>query len=245
MLQSVFTIQVMLSHFRSMYKRRNGLCMSGLNDLLGFLQLAVGDLQDRVRKGDREGTENALASVVAWISAVAIYFDSLPLPEAMAKKYPSRCSYCQAMPCACTERRPDSRLVSASSVQINWSFADWCDHLDRLYGEKNRVRGIDYTVIRLFKEECEIRELAINLRPERATLDEREMEYALEISDALAWTIAAANVLGLPLESVIIDRFGARGPTSTSASCECPLFVSEDGHTSRVGSNTRPTLRAL
>ncbi len=39
-------------------------------------------------------------------------------------------------------------------------------------------------------------------------LQEIELEFALELADALAWTIALANFFGADMEHAILERYG-------------------------------------
>jgi len=94
------TLREMIEHFFRLYGRRNRIFLSGLGKRINFLNLAIGDLQEAIRKGhNSEIIGMALARVVARIFCVAENFWSLPLVEMMARKYPAGyCIYCQKLP---------------------------------------------------------------------------------------------------------------------------------------------------
>lgn len=163
------------------------------------MNLAIGDLQEAIRKEhNREIVGVALARVVARIFCIAENFQSLPLVEMMARKFPvGRCSYCQKSPCACSERRPDARLAeSIAKEQLQWTLKDWCEHFNSIYGERNRQKGIENVLNRLFKEIAELMSLRMvvyDVANTTQNLDKIEEEFAMELGDALSWIIAVAN----------------------------------------------------
>ena len=62
----------------------------------------VGELAESIRKRDREGMEEEMADVLAWLSTLANLLD-IDLAAAAEKKYGSGCSRCQNSPCKCPE----------------------------------------------------------------------------------------------------------------------------------------------
>lgn len=217
-------------HFSHLYGRRNRIFLPSLRQRIDFLNLAVGDFQDAVRKNAScASQEIALARLVARIFCIAEHFHNLPLATYVARKYPAgRCSYCQQFPCACTETRPPAVLAEAISPnQSHWSIRQWCRHFDLLYGARNKEKGIENLINRLFREVCELQSLAMNPCNGGGTLDEIEEAYALELADALAWTMAIANVLSVDLERAVWDRFGNGCWNCEQPSCVCTVFNTE------------------
>lgn len=214
-------------HLFRLYGRRNRIFLSGLRERIDFLNLAIGDLQEAIRKNHEKAImEIALARVVARIFCIAENFWSLPLIEMMSRKYPvGRCSYCQKLPCQCPEKRPASRLeMIASGEQLKWSLSDWQLHLDCLYGQCNKAKGIENVVNRLFKEIGELLSLQMMIPNTADTLDEIEEEFALELADAFSWTIAVANFLGIDLEGAVLKRFGDSCWKCHRSPCVCTGF---------------------
>ncbi len=62
----------------------------------------VGELAESIRKRDREGMEEEMADVLAWLATLANLLD-IDLAAAAEKKYGSGCSRCQRSPCECPE----------------------------------------------------------------------------------------------------------------------------------------------
>lgn len=77
---------------------------------------------------------------------------------------------------------------------------------------------------RLFKEVAELMNLEHSLPQTSLTVTEIEHEYALELSDCLAWTIAAANIKEVNLEKVTLDRFWPTCWNCHQKPCVCINF---------------------
>jgi len=221
-----------------LYGRRARVFLSGFRHRIEFLSLALADLQDVVRKDpeDKARVGGALARVLARIFLIAEHFQylsqfggikGLPLVEALAEKYPKdRCSYCQAFPCDCGEKRQASSTHHPDETQLHWRLREWCGHLEGLYGAKNRERGVDNVLNRLVKEVHEILTLALKARNGtfRESLVRLEAEFAYELADAIAWTIATANVLGVNLETAFIERYKDGCCRCKELQCVCTYF---------------------
>lgn len=220
-------LRALMEHLFHLYGRRNRIFLSGLRERIDFLNLAIGDLQNAVRKeAGLFCLEVALARVVARIICIAESFYSLPLVEVLVKKYPaSHCTYCGQSPCRCLERRPGYVLVSqALGEQLRWGLGQWSTHLNGLYGEKNRQRGIENVINRLFKEVSELLSLQMGISRATDSLGKIEEDFALELADTLAWTIAVANLLGIDIEKATLDRFGQGCWNCHQNPCICGNF---------------------
>lgn len=228
-------LQELMEHFFHLYGLRNQIFLANLRKRIDFLGLAIGDLQDAIRKEiDKKKIEIALARVVSRIFCIAGNFTKLPVVEMMASKYPLNwCSYCQSFPCECTERRPAAQLqIQPSEAQRHWNLKKWCSHLDNLYGEKNKEKGVENILNRLFKEVYELISLQLKtLHPHEKhkslSLEEIRRGYALELTDALAWTIAIANFLEIDLEKAVWDRYGEGCWNCRQIPCICTTFSFE------------------
>ena len=62
----------------------------------------IGELAEAVRRGEKEGLEEEMADVLAWLASLANLLD-VDLEKAVAAKYPATCKRCHAKPCACPE----------------------------------------------------------------------------------------------------------------------------------------------
>jgi len=200
--------------------------LSGLDKRINYLSLGICDLQDVVRKEQNsEIIGVAFARVVARIFCIAEHFLSLPLLEAMSQKYPTGyCSYCQSFPCRCVEKRPDATIGLASEEQLIWSLRQWQQHFNILYGDKNRQKGMENILNRLFKETGELLSLQMMIPNTSLSLDEIEKEFSFELADTLAWTIALANFFGVDIEQALLERYGRGCWRCHQSSCICANF---------------------
>jgi NTP pyrophosphatase (non-canonical NTP hydrolase) len=217
-------LQGLLNHAARLYGKRNRIFLDdGLKGLIGYLNLAIGDLQDAVRKGvGKKLIAVGLARIVCRTFEVADHFKELPLVPIMVSKFPAEhCSYCRHFPCDCpTERRPEAVMeTDHDPVQLHWGLNEWCWHFDRLYGEKNKERGIENILNRLFREASEFMSLCMHVQG--ATVEQAEVEFALELADTLAWTIAVANFFGIDLEEAYLDRYGNGCVNCKREVCNC------------------------
>src|SRR3989338_5667164 len=226
------TLKELILHFSHLYGPRNRLFLPGLVHRVAFLNIAIGDLQDAIRKhanGAHMGT--MLARVVSRTFCITEYFGDLPLEVVMCRKYPqAKCTYCHKLNCRCPKQRPDYVLEpEPSDTQLNWSLTEWCEHFNNVYGERNRERGIENVLNRLFKEIAELLSLSMKLPAGfgKATAQEIEEEFAKELADTLAWTIAVANNLGIDLEAEVLKRYENGCWNCKQNPCSCTLFSME------------------
>jgi len=64
----------------------------------------VGELFQAYRRGDKKALQEELADVLAWVASFANVMD-IDLEEALKRKYPGKCYYCNSMPCRCEEQK--------------------------------------------------------------------------------------------------------------------------------------------
>ncbi len=199
-----------------LYGARNRMYLPNIIDRIGYLNLAIGDLQDALRKQyEVHVLGAALARSVSRTFCIAEHFWNtreqpfpLPLVTALAQKYPaSHCTYCHQNPCVCIERRTDATLVTPEKEQLQWTLGEWCWHLNIVYGERNRQRGIEDMVNRLFKEVSELLSLTMSVARHPSHRNHIEMEFALECADTLAWTAAIASMHTIDLEEAFLQRY--------------------------------------
>lgn len=197
------------AHFSFLYGRRNSVFLRSRQDRINLLGLAIGDLQEAIRKGhSSEILGIALARIVSRIFCQAENFRSFLIDRYLAQKYPSGfCSWCQKSPCQCPEKRPQAKISQIDPQQIAWSLSDWCLHLDQIYGQRNKEKEIENILNRLFKEIAELQSLECVIGQRNMTLKEIEDNFGFELADALAWTIAVANFLGIDLEKAVWSRY--------------------------------------
>jgi len=115
-------------------------------------------------------------------------------------------------------------LEPISEIQLAWTLKEWQEHFNNFYGQKNKEKGVEYILNRLFREAGEL--LALQMMTCRGELssDKIEEEFALELADIFAWTIAVANFLETDLESAVLKRFGRGCWKCNQNPCVCGNF---------------------
>jgi NTP pyrophosphatase (non-canonical NTP hydrolase) len=81
--------------------------------------------------------------------------------------------------------------------------------LDRIYGERDRKRGPERTLLWL------VSEVLIKGKGSGSS-------YEVELADTLAWLLSFANVVGVDIEEAFLKRYGSGCPRCGSIPCICP-----------------------
>lgn len=84
--------------------------------------------------------------------------------------------------------------------------------MERLYGSRDRGRGVPATVAWLAEELGELAQAA-----RKGTRDQQRHEFG----DVLAWLASLANQLGVSLDDAVA-RYGQGCPRCARAPCACP-----------------------
>lgn len=216
------SLDKMQEHFSRLYGRRNEVYLPGRTIRIEFFHRGVSDLTDSLRKeANREVLETMFARVVSRIFCIANGINDISLGEGMQRKYPFEgCVYCHSNPCQCQEKRLNADMSwGRNTSPKQWDLRDWQNHLGSLYGEKNRQKGMDYVLNRLSSEVGEL--ISLEHEIPSMTVDEVELEYQLELADSLAWTMAAANILGIDLQESVIKRYGKACQVCNMNPCSC------------------------
>jgi NTP pyrophosphatase (non-canonical NTP hydrolase) len=106
-----------------------------------------------------------------------------------------------------------SNLPPNADPELVISFADFQRLIDRMYGAKDRQRGVEGTFMWLMEE---VGELASALR------EGNKQELAGEFADVVAWLTTIANVAGIDLTAAIADKYGRGCPGCRKLVCVCP-----------------------
>ena len=229
--------------FNRLYGRRNPLCFPyGLHELLMLMSQSFSELARALRKDETPDIIRIrLANAVAWLCGVVNHFDELPFVNAFVSKYgQSKCPYCDETLCLCD---PDYRLEPKRILiqeippgDRGKTLAEWCHHLDLIFGRRNRDEGMYRVIAHLFEEVSELLDLTGVTIIEPNNLDDLEREFALELVDVLAHLIAIANLQGIDLTVAIQERYGDCCPTCQFRPCRCPRLMIVKDIAQRIGS---------
>lgn len=217
------TLRKLMKHISRVFGRRDRLYFPNAVDRTNLLLFAVDDVQDGLRKGaTKEELAHALAQVVARMFCCVEVYHKLPFIEMLAAKYPfGVCSFCNQQPCQCDERRDGITLRALNAEQLDWSLGDWCASLGATYGEKNKERGVEYTLLRLFGEVRELLSLQMSTAEYHNSIDDLEKDITFELADILGWAVAVANVLEINLEKAVLNRYGKGCDVCKRKVCRC------------------------
>jgi len=222
------------THFAELYGARNNIWLSNRLDRIVFLNMGVKSLQDAVRKnGDdnvsREILETMMARVSSRIFCVAHGVNNTSISKGLIEKYGKGCGYCGNIPCKCMERRSvfiPNKVITPE--QQNWGLSDWQLHLNSLYGNKNKAKGVYAATDHLSQEVVELFHLEYVLVPKMGVKRwDIEHEYSKELADCMAWTIAVASIIGIGLDIATKGRFWPLCWNCQQKPCICGKFNME------------------
>jgi NTP pyrophosphatase (non-canonical NTP hydrolase) len=223
-------LKELMQHFFILYGRRDRIYLPSLEKRINYLGSGIGDLQDAIRKeAQAMSMGDALARVVRRVFCIAEHFKDLDFIGTMTKKYPlTKCTYCGNTPCNCPSTRPKVKLEKGiSSEQQQWDLSKWCKSFNILYGRKNKLKGIENLLNRLFKEATELQLLLLQVESgqSKSSLEEVEEEFLLELADAFAWSIAVANFLDIDLVEEVWKKYGAGCGHCCRVRCRCNSVI--------------------
>jgi NTP pyrophosphatase (non-canonical NTP hydrolase) len=222
------TLQAVIANQNRIFGQRNRMRFHSLDVRLHFLLVAAGDFKKLVRKNKSpEILGIALARVLSRIICVAEHFgDDLPIAQAFSEKWlATTCRYCHHLPCTCDpSQRPDP-TYEVNAEGLTWDLARIANHLEQLYGAANRAMGpVDILYSRLIEEITEalvnVVEMPHSTQPSEFLLK----ELALELCDAIAWTITIANYVGVDIQQAYLARYGSGCRNCKEIPCTCGAF---------------------
>lgn len=208
-------LKVRFENLASLYRKRNAIRLQGLQLLL-FVNEAIRQLSKLIRKGETDSAvlAQALASVFARVSSYADSFVDLPIVLALSEKFPiGFCAYCGKLPCACElNRKTEIAYQSGSPHQFAWDVKEWCAHMEELYGQVNRGRGMNIAMARLVEEMQEVgaEQFSGGQKEEMSfhELEEIRTSIAREFADVFAWIFAIAGILEIDLQMTLDQMYG-------------------------------------
>ncbi|MBL8888517.1 MAG: nucleotide pyrophosphohydrolase [Planctomycetaceae bacterium] len=103
--------------------------------------------------------------------------------------------------------------IHGSATEANISVADFQRLIEKMYGEKDRKRGVEGTFMWFMEE---VGELATALR------EGKPEDLAGEFADVFAWLTTMANVANINLTQAIFEKYGTGCPGCQKLVCLCP-----------------------
>ncbi len=225
------TLNELIAHFDRLFGGRDRLFFPTMPDQIGLLQIRIGDLQNLVRKTEvvRDPRyEIPLRRIFVRFCGL-VNFYRIDLAEHMARKFPlSGCGYCLQMPCICVEEERDQHSAVPTEqdyqLQITWPLTQWSQHLRSMYGNSQVNQSLNQITLRLYREVSELTAAISGARTSSKSNQEIYKEIGLEMADILAWTIAAAILSGVDLETAIWSHYGQGCVRCHQIPCICKPF---------------------
>ncbi len=110
------------------------------------------------------------------------------------------------------EGSPDEALPTTPTPE--WGVRAFQDQIERIYGARDRARGVSGTFL-WFSEE--VGELARSLNSgSRGSLEESR-----EFADVFAWLASLASMRGIDLASAAREKYAAGCPRCGNTPCDC------------------------
>lgn len=215
------TVNSLQSRLEEVFGQRDRLYLDERFKRIRLFETGVADLFDALRR--EPTTENLkvpFARVTSRIFSIANSIDGVLVSEGMMMKFPKEgCAYCGSQQCSCSAFRGEASLAGHNAEQASWGLRRWQGHLYGLYGQPNAEKGIWFVTTRLAVETNEL--VAEEDKIPISAPDDIRRNYALEVADTMAWNIAAANMLGVDLQTAVLERFGNGCPTCGAVPCQC------------------------
>jgi len=188
---------------------------------------------------DDERMPERLAAAVSYFMSCVNYFGgALDLQLGMMEKFPSYgCRYCGNMPCNCKPDRPDPTSYELDEAQCDWTFAQWQDHLKRVYGHYHLKEPTNFLNAfgRLKREFDEMSILTVGGPGTPNSPEDFIAECRREAADVLSWLMTLAYILGIDLEREILKSYTTCPGCERPSSCTCKLvYFSADGRFSKM-----------
>ena len=96
---------------------------------------------------------------------------------------------------------------------MNHTIREFQGLMDALYGDRDRIRGIDRSLLHL---QTEIGELIDTI------LKEDSHSSKEEAADVFAWLCSVCNLLDIDLEAAAYQKYPHRCPKCATNPCTCP-----------------------
>jgi NTP pyrophosphatase (non-canonical NTP hydrolase) len=90
--------------------------------------------------------------------------------------------------------------------------SEFQEMMKRLYGDRDKARGVDGTYNWLLEE---VAELGQELKGSDRLATEKEF------ADVIAWLASLANIMGIDLEKAALAKYPDKCPKCQSSPCQC------------------------
>lgn len=223
------TFQERLANLWELFGLRNAMYHRG-DSLDKLLLVGITHFGRLLRKGEKNPAMlgKALASLFSRASTWANTFKELPIVEALCEKYPiGKCAYCGQTQCTCPlDNRPAiTHATIVAEEQRAWSVNEWMRHLDKVYGDTNRQRGLQLAYLRLFEEIGEIGLVQLlDVHNSELSLDDVRRNMAREFADVFAWILSISAMIEIDLDKVLDEQYPHLHRRCGQRPCTCGSF---------------------
>ena len=153
-------------------------------------------------------------------------FVGLDAADILWEKYPNVCPYCFARrKCDCEDRPHELKGPSLPAYRQRKgrprSIRSIQRMFERIYGETNAKRGEEYAFLRLLEEVTEVLDLTL---PRITNIN----NFKMEMADVGARIFSLATLIGIDLQSELLQRYRGVCPDCTEAVCNACRYLWSD-----------------
>lgn len=170
-----------------------------------------------VRKGNKEKLETNLLIAVAWLMAIANRMH-IDVEDEVWRRFPARCSYCGAAPCACKKIKPEKRArMKIDNSRRPATIAGFQEMFRTIYPPESRT--LADAGVHLAEEIGEVAEAIHNFLGQH--LQRQFDEIRLEIADYISCIFGVANSAGIDVAPALTTLFKQGCHVCHKTPCEC------------------------
>jgi len=207
--------------FAEIYSERNRKLNRGI--IICHLTRDAGAISKAIRQGDLHTVEKYIGSVFAWLCAYASCGVTNKIENAVWRKYPTVCFYCESPEdCICLpwtiakykQQDMETRLKAYYEKTRPETLDSWVEMLHRIYGKRNRqLESLEAICMHFQEEISELVDGEYGGFVQYGSKVYKETDYRqLEIGDSFGWLCAMLHKLNDLAEFVephIVSRLGA------------------------------------
>jgi NTP pyrophosphatase (non-canonical NTP hydrolase) len=190
--------------FEEIYSERNKKLNRGI--IISHLTRDAGAISKAIRQGDLCTVEKYVSSVFAWLCAYGSCGVASNIEEAIWRKYPTVCFYCESQEdCVCLpwtlkkykEQDMETRLRAYYQRRRPETLDGWVRMLHHIYGKRNRqLESLEAMCMHLQEEISELVDGEYGGFVTYGKVVYKETDYRqLELADSLGWLFAILHKL--------------------------------------------------
>ena len=216
------------THLFRVYGLNNNAFIQPRTERIQWLNSAIRQLKVDLREDETPNQKQVRESFARIPPRIFAIGETLPIRviHGIAEKFPANgCINCEKMPCECPDKPNKEGLrfgvFDPRSAQAQWGFQELQDYSQRVYGLKNG-NNVSEAWSHLQEETGELMEIEHDIVPQfRFSAERIAQEYRHELADAMMRLVACANIVGVDLQAVSVERYGNGCHQCGGKVCRC------------------------